>query len=204
MREYSIVRRPGSLDWARVPELEIDTVLWGTEAGVRAWGQICWDDGALYVRLRAREREIRAEHPADAPLAMACEDSCLEFFLSPVPGDMRYFNIEFNPNGCMYLGFGEERANRVRLLPKRNPFDPAPFRTGDGWGITYRVPFDFLRQFYPGFAPVPGDELRANCYKCGDLTVREHYLSWNPCTSAAPDFHRPCDFGRMIFSAAGE
>ena len=199
MREYTIIRRPEPMDWAKVPELPIDTVLWNTEAGVRAWAQLCWDDAALYVRLRAREREIRAEHPAGAPLAMPCQDSCLEFFFSPAPGDERYFNIEYNPNCCLYLGFGGERARRVRLIPKRDPLDPVAKRTEDGWEIAYHVPFDFLRQFYPGYAPKAGDDLRANCYKCGDLTVREHYLSWNPCTSAAPDFHRPRDFGRMIF-----
>lgn len=201
MKEYAIIRRDDSLDWAAVPELAIDAVLWNTEAGVRAWAQLCWDEEALYVRLRAREAEIRAEHPAEALLAMPCEDSCLEFFFSPAAGDARYFNIEFNPNGCMYLGFGGDRESRVRLLPKRNPFDPAVRRTQDGWEIAYRVPFAFVRQFYPDFQPKAGDALRANCYKCGDLTVREHYLSWNPCTSPTPDFHRPRDFGRMILSA---
>lgn len=200
MREYTIVRRPEPLDWAQVPELAIDNVLWNTEAGVRAWAQLCWDDAALHLRLRARERDIRAEHPAEEHLAMPCEDSCLEFFFSPAPGDARYFNIEFNPNCCMYLGFGGERALRLRLIPKRNPFEPETRRTADGWEIAYRIPFTFIRQFYPDFAPQPGDELRANCYKCGDKTVREHYLSWNPCTSPTPDFHCPADFGRMRFA----
>lgn len=199
MREYIIVRRPEPMDWANVPELEIDNVLWDTEAGVRAWGQLCWDEEALYLRLRAREAHIRAEHPAEEKLAAVCEDSCLEFFFSPAPGDARYFNIEYNPNACLYLGFGGERAKRVRLIPKRDPFEPETRRTSEGWEIAYRVPFDFLRQFCPDFAPKPGDALRANCYKCGDKTVREHYLSWNPVASPAPDFHRPQDFGRMVF-----
>jgi hypothetical protein len=41
--------------------------------------------------------------------------------------------------------------------------------------------------------------LRGNCYKCGDLTEQEHYLSWNPVTSEHPCFHRPQDFGRLVF-----
>lgn len=198
MREYAIIRAGGAPDWARVPELCIDTPLWGTQTDIRAWAQLCWDDEALHVRLRAREREIRAEHPAGAKLGMPCEDSCLEFFFSPMPGDERYFNIEFNPNGCLFLGFGRGMANLVRLLPEHPALAPAPARTGDGWEIAYRVPFAFVRDFFPGFAPRAGWELRANCYKCGDLTAREHYLSWNPCTSPTPDFHQPRDFGRMI------
>ena len=47
------------------------------------------------------------------------------------------------------------------------------------------------------FTLEPGKEIRANCYKCGDLTPKPHYLSWNPSTSANPDFHRPQDFGSM-------
>lgn len=200
MREYIIARRPEPLDWAGVPELAIDNVLWNTEAGIRAWGQLCWDDAALWLRLRAREADIRAEHPSSERLAMPCQDSCLEFFFSPEPGDMRYFNIEYNPNRCLYLGFGGERALRVRLIPKRDPFAPEVTRTPDGWELRYRVPFDFLRQFYPNFAPAPGAEMRANCYKCGDLCAREHYLAWNSVDSPTPNFHRPQDFGRMRFA----
>ena len=42
--------------------------------------------------------------------------------------------------------------------------------------------------------------IRANCFKCGDLTVQPHYMMWNETTSETPDFHRPQDFGRMIFA----
>ena len=62
MREYDIVRAPAPLDWEKVPTLAIDTPLWGTTADIAAWAQICWDDEGLLVRLRARERDIRAEY----------------------------------------------------------------------------------------------------------------------------------------------
>lgn len=42
--------------------------------------------------------------------------------------------------------------------------------------------------------------IRANCFKCGDFTVQPHYMMWNETTSETPDFHRPQDFGRMIFA----
>ena len=70
-------------------------------------------------------------------------------------------------------------------------------RTPDGWEVFYRIPLSFLRLFWPGFAFAGA--LRANVYKCGDLTAREHYLAWNPVNSRTPDFHRPQDFGRMVF-----
>ena len=196
MKRYTIARVSGRPDWDAIPALDIDEQLWRPRVDIAARAQIAWDDENLYVRLSAREAHIRAEH--DSPTGMPCEDSCLEFFFSPIPGDPRYFNIEFNPNACMYLGWGDGR-NLNRLLPERDWLEPEARRTAEGWWIEYRVPFDFVRMFAPDFQPKPGDRIRANCYKCGDLTVHEHYLAWNPCTSAEPAFHRPQDFGEMIF-----
>ena len=193
MREYTIRRFNG---WDGVEALSIDTRLWCPEVDIEPKAQIAWDDDGLYVRLTAREAHIRAEHTA--PDGMPCEDSCLEFFFSPTPGDPRYFNLEYNPNASLYLGFGDGK-NPNRLLPEREWFGAEASRTADGWQVEYTVPFEFVRIFVPGFNPSPGDAIRANCYKCGDLTVAEHYLAWNPCTSAEPNFHRPQDFGLMRF-----
>lgn len=192
MREY-VIRR--FTRWEDAARLEIDNCLWREPADVAAWGQLAWTDDALLVRLTAREGRIRAVERG--PLGRPCEDSCLEFFLSPVPGDPRYINIEYNKNACCFLGLGDGRE-RVRLLPERDWFAPRTFDTPDGWGVEYRVPFQFLKLLFPAFEPVPGAAVMANCYKCGDLTEREHYLAWNPVASDTPDFHRPQDFGRMI------
>ncbi|MBR2571165.1 MAG: hypothetical protein IKE30_03420 [Clostridia bacterium] len=193
MREYTICRFSG---WEAIETLPIDTRLWCPEVEIRAFAQIAWDDAALHVRLTAEEKQIRAVHTG--PCGMPCEDSCLEFFLAPFPEDPRYINIEFNPNACCYLGLGGN-GELVRLLPEKDWLSPKAFFTETGWGIEYRVPFDFVRLFFPGFAPAPGCAIRANCFKCGDLTETEHYFSWNPVTSPTPNFHRPCDFGRMVF-----
>ena len=196
MKRYTIARVCGKPDWNAIPALEIDEQLWRPPVDISARAQIAWDDAQLYVRLSAREAHIRAEHTG--PLGMPCEDSCLEFFFCPIPGDPRYFNIEYNPNACQYLGFGDGQ-NLTRLLPERDWFHAAPRRTDGGWQIEYAVPFAFVRMFAPDFRPASGGSMRANCYKCGDLTAAEHYLAWNPCTSDAPSFHRPQDFGLMAF-----
>lgn len=191
MKRYGIRRFTA---WADIEPLSISENLWLPPTDIAAWAQIARDGEALRVRLTAREQAIRAEETG--PLGRPCEDSCLEFFLSPMPGDTRYVNIEFNPNGCMWLGLGDGRF-RTRLLPEEDWFQPKPFAIPDGWGIEYRVPFDFLRTLFPGFSPAPGHVLRANCYKCGDKTDRPHYLAWNPVASDTPNFHRPRDFGEM-------
>ena len=193
MKTYTIRAVAGEPGWAAVPRLETGCVLWLPDAGIRAFGQFCHDAEYLYVHLCAVERDIRT-----APLSMVCEDSCLEFFFMP-EGEDRYFNFEVNPNGCLYIGFGHGRADSTVLYRRdqQDLFAVRTARTPDGWEVFYRIPLSFLRLFWPGFAFAGA--LRANVYKCGDLTAREHYLSWNQVNSRTPDFHRPQDFGRMVF-----
>ena len=192
MKRYEI--RPFTR-WEDVERLEISENLWLLPADIAAWAQIAHTDDALLVRLTARESAVRAEE--SGPLGHPCEDSCLEFFFRPVADDPRYVNIEFNPAGCLFLGLGDGHF-RTRLLPEQDWFEPAPFKTPDGWGVEYRVPCAFVRTLFPGFSPAPGHVIRANCYKCGDRTKQPHYLAWNPVTSETPNFHRPQDFGEMV------
>ena len=112
-------------------------------------------------------------------------------------GEKRYLNFEINPNGCLHLGFGQDRYDRKNALPPdpRETFGIRTGRTDDGWEASYRIPGSFLRTFYPAFSCT--GRLRANVYKCGDLTPYPHYLAWNPVASATPDFHRPECFGEM-------
>ena len=193
-RRYLIRAVPGAPDWNSVPELEADRILWKPDCGIRAFGQFCHDAQHLYVRLRAAEAQIRAEYRE--PLSPVYQDSCLEFFFMPEGGD-RYFNFEINPNGCLWIGFGHSREDSTVLYRSgmEQRFDIRTGRTRDGWEVFYRIPLSFLRLFLPDFAFA--GILRANVYKCGDLTAHEHYLSWNPVTSETPDFHRPADFGLM-------
>ena len=193
---YLIQKTEGEPDWNAVPRLAADRVLWTPDYGIRASGQICHDGRNLYVRLQAKEQSIRAEYTA--PLSPVHQDSCLEFFFMP-ENDSRYFNFEINPNGCLHTGFGYNRTDRAVLFRKdaKELFGIRTERTPDGWDAAYRIPLAFLRIFQPDFAFAGG--IRANVYKCGDLTEHEHYCSWNPVTSGTPDFHRPEDFGVMTF-----
>jgi len=197
MREYTITKCSGTPNWASVPALAIDNFLWCDPVDIRAQAQICYDDRALHVRLQAWESHIRAEE--QGPLGSPCEDSCLEFFFRPDPEDTRYFNIEFNPNGCMYLGYGNTRDELVRLLPEVASIVPDIRRFDDGWSVTYQIPYRFIRHFCPSFEAISGGSIRANCYKCGDKTVQPHYMAWNPIVQEEPAFHVPEKFGLMHF-----
>ena len=62
MKQYHIVRVSGKPDWSTVPALDIDEQLCRPRVDISAWAQIAWDGDRLYVRLRAREANIRAGH----------------------------------------------------------------------------------------------------------------------------------------------
>lgn len=199
MKRYTVAPCCGAPDWSAVEPLKIDTLQWTpADVDIRAEARMCWDEAAVYVCLRAFERAVRATHTGATD--MVCEDSCLEFFLRPLLDDLRYFNFEFNANCALYLGFGSGMHDLVRLLVEEPAelFAPGASRLADGWEIHYRIPAAFIARFFPGFALTRGQRLRANCYKCGDLTPQPHYLSWNPMRCDTPAFHRPDDFGLLI------
>ena len=197
MKKYTISKCGEAPDWNVIPSLCIDEVYREPAPWVQAWAQIAWNEEKLFVRLRANEEEIRAEERG--PVGSPCEDSCLEFFFMPDSGN-RYFNFEINPNGCLYIECGHDRNDRFILYRSdmQERFNIRTERTENGWEVYYQIPLDFIRLFYPDF--VFNGILKANVYKCGDQTVKSHYLSWNPITSEKPDFHRPEDFGIMHFT----
>ena len=196
MKRYVVVKKGETLDWSNIPTLLLEHYLWLPKVEVSSTAQVCYDNTALYVRLVAKEKHIRAEEKGE--LAMPSLDSCMEFFLCPVLEDERYIAIEMNPNGCMYLGIGSNRSDLMRLLPfGANPICPKTNRTEEGWEVVYSIPLTFINRLFPGCTLEHGKILRANFYKCGEKTEKPHYLSWNLVKSATPDFHRSCDFGML-------
>ena len=129
MKEYTIIKKPKDFSWDKIPKLTICEPLEQVKVTIQAWAQICYDEEALYVRLSSDEKNIRAE--LNGPLDEVCSDSCLEFFFSPVEGDKRYFNIESNLNGAIYLGIGSNAHNLVRLIPEEPNIKPCAKKTDE-------------------------------------------------------------------------
>ena len=197
MKSYVITKTEGQPDWNKVPSADIDCCLWLADAGIDAKLQLCYDAEAIYVRLSAKEANIRAEE--NGPFGMPCLDSCLEFFFCPDPHNKTYFNIEMNPNCCIYLGIGTDRYDLIRLVPEGKILEPVAERTEDGWMITYAIPVAFIQRFFPNFKAESGAMMRGNFYKCGDETVQCHYYSWNSVDQETPDFHLSAYFGKLYF-----
>lgn len=198
MRTYTMKKIQGAPDWSKIPVMPIDSLLWTDSNDVSAQAQICWDEEALYLRMEAVEPHIRMEE--NGPLAEVCNDSCLEFFFRPTER-LDYFNIELNPNKAIYLGFGTNVRDLIRLQVRKvqELMNIQTELTEKGWVLTYQVPFSFVRRFFPEFKAEEGKKVYGNTYKCGDLTAKEHYLAWNPIQNEEPAFHIPEQFGCLIF-----
>ena len=200
MRSYTITRADDGLDGSAIPVLLIDTPYLQTQSNVRAYAQIGYTADALLVHLWIDVPKVRAVETG--PTGMPCKDSCLEFFFQPVTDDPRYINVEFNSNGCLYLGMGTCIQDLIRLLPEEDIctiFDPKIQKTERGWGIYYRIPYSFIQRLFPKFPVAPGKTIRANCFACSDLSQPHYYLSWNPITEEPFTFHHSSCFGSMSF-----
>ena len=193
---YTITKVSGEIDWSAIPEMPIDKVLWTEDYGIRATGQLCYDEDNLYVHQSAVEQDIRAENTE--PLSPVYQDSCLEFFFM-IEGSPNYFNFEINPNGCLCTEYGPEKTDRIDIV--RNDaadyFDIHTDRTADGWEVFYKIPLKYIRFFAPDHQ-FKG-KLLGNMYKCGNNTVHKHYLSWAMIDLEKPNFHCPEYFGTLIF-----
>ena len=199
MQAYQIKRMTDGGDWSDKPIIDIGTPYFDTPETVKAWAQLSYDDEAILVHLWTEEYEHRATETG--PVGAPYEDCCLEFFFSPMEGDKRYFNFENNAIGCCFLGIGSGLSDLVRLIPdtEEDIFDRKVTKFEGGWEITYKFPYEFVRRFFPDFKVYSGKKIRANCYKCADLTEPPHYLSWSPVPTENFTFHRPDCFGEMIF-----
>ena len=198
MKQYTIKRFSG--DWSQIPVIDIDTVYLDTPDTIKAWAQIAYDDKGIRVHQWTAEENYLAVETEK--LGAPCHDSCLEFFFAMDPEDPRYINIEFNANGCIYLGLGKADNNPglVRMLVSvKEVFAPQINREEKGWEITYCVPYSFITMFYPDFKAESGKVIHANVYKCADKSQPAHYMSWSPITTQQLSFHRRECFGTMQF-----
>ena len=199
MNYYKIKRVCDDIDWSEIERLEMVNRYLDTPKEIKAFAQICYNDEGIHLHLWSENDDVRAVE-RDI-LGKPYQDSCLEFFFSPMENDTRYFNIEFNSNLCLYLGFGRNLKDHTRLVHEDGAriFSQVAKLTETGWELFYTIPYAFIRRFFPDFEISAGKRIRANCYKCADLTIPSNYLSWSPVSTESFTFHRPECFGVMEF-----
>jgi hypothetical protein len=200
-KSYTIARISGKPDWESVPIADIDVFPWPAyKADIIAHAQLCYDDEAFYVRMWAQEADIRAEYQKTDLMPNTFEDSCLELFIMPVENDARYMNFEINPNCAMAGEIGTTKTDRVKLVSMADSFEATSVRIDNGWEVRYKIPFSYIKAFYPDFTQTSGTQMRGNFYKCGNLTKHEHFIVWNQVESEQPNFHVPNNFGALVLA----
>lgn len=170
----------------------------------RAGLQTDFETGALLVRLEAIEQRTAIRAEACKTNGRVWEDSCLEFFLNPMPEHgTGYLNLETNARGVMLLGIHNENISAETTEYDESSFDmhvQYVFLPGEliQWTLNYRIPFSYIQHWFRDFHPKPGMCITGNFYKCGDLCPQEHYLAWSPVRWPVPSFHRPECFGEIF------
>ena len=165
---------------------------------------IAYNDFEIFLKYYVKENFFKAEKTETNQ--MVCEDSCVEFFVSPEE-DGIYYNIEFNGIGTCLLGTGTARENSTRadseIISKIRRLTSAggkPIKEREGeftWTITIAIPFEVF--FHHKVENLKGKTFRANFYKCGDKLKVPHYVTWNPVGTEKPDYHQPAYFGLLKF-----
>ena len=133
------------------------------------------------------------------------EDSCVEFFVAP--SDDGYYNFEINAIGACLMGFGPSKEDRERVNPEivskirrlssfGKKAQEEEIRDVQ-WNIVIAIPFGVF--FKHQIKDLSGCQFKANFYKCGNRLSVPHYLSWNPITTEKPNFHKPENFGLLVF-----
>ena len=166
-----------------------------------AHGRIARTEDALVVDFRVSGLDLRAENKEDN--GSQWEDSCVEVFIQDPSGTI-YYNFEVNPLGKVLACTGPDRNHRtprpsvemqqiLRFGQRENgPLDQSGVQS---WRVGLVIPFSLIG-VDPEHLP---NSIRANFYKCGDLTAHPHFLSWAPISTEKPDFHRPDFFGELLF-----
>jgi hypothetical protein len=186
-------------------QIQIDTLNWkGYDYKPDVSLALSYSDKEVFLKYYITEDYFKAEKTQTNE--MVCEDSCVEFFVSP-EDDGIYYNIEFNAIGTCLIGTGYDRStskradvdviSKIRRLSSEGSM-PVKERPGKHtWTITVAIPFEVF--FKHKIKDLKGKTFRANFYKCGDKLTVPHYVTWNPVGTEKPDYHQPEYFGMLRF-----
>ena len=202
------IKPTGSLEtvFETLPAHAIDSCNWPDEFpySPKASFRIFHDGDNLYIKFEVTENDIQACVAEDQ--GRTWTDPCVEFFVSP-QGNNDYYNFECTCTGKLLLAWHpanepkepatKEILNSIKRIPSLGN-ELFSIRKGEhSWSVIEVIPAVAL--FRSGIENFCGKEMRANFYKCGDELPTPHFLSWNPIEWPEPSFHRPEQFGKLIF-----
>jgi hypothetical protein len=111
--EYPALEEISALLDKQEGRLLIDTINWkGYDYKPDVALAIAYSGNEIFLKYYIKESYFKAEKTDTNQ--MVCEDSCVEFFVSP-EDDGIYYNMEFNAIGTCLLGTGRNRASSYSL-----------------------------------------------------------------------------------------
>ena len=202
-------------EWQAAETLEVTHFSWPDSGHhPRTQARVLYDDQAIAVIFRVEDHYVRAV--AERFQDSVCTDSCVEFFVAPLPNSQAYFNFEVNCGGTMLLHRCPSTEEREQGRSTENVSDAdgatiriattlprivEPERTEPTiWSVEYHIPHALFAQYFGSDKPTPGTEWKGNFYKCGDLTSHPHWGSWAPVETPSPSFHQPDSYQALIFA----
>ena len=187
-----------------LPRAYVTNYPWGCKYRPETYGCLGWDEDNLHIYMRSYDKYRKADAEDNGDVF---KDSCLEFFVNPIPGVRDIFiNFEVNPRGSLYLAIGPASLDNRTLLDTKmyNHFGievrEKP-QDGEYWDFCACVPFEFFEKVVPEFKKSDEMHLTGNFFKCGDKTPEKHYGTWSnidPITEK-PFFYRIECFGNIDF-----
>ena len=201
-------------EWQVAETLEVTHFSWPDSGHrPRTSARVLYDEQFLAVIFRVEDRYVRAV--AQRFQDSVCTDSCVEFFVAPLPDSDGYFNFEVNCGGTMLVQRCVSEAERetgqqpvevteedgatiamATSLPRIVEPEIAEPTT---WTVEYHVPLALFTSYFGCEPPSSGTAWRANFYKCGDKTSHPHWGSWAPVRTENPSFHQPAFFQPILF-----
>ncbi len=142
------------------------------------------------------------------------------FLLTPARAELVLHQLDDHPNVGLYESpfYCHRDLDGARLLRERvrrpvvDHFDESYLHAqtidgtvnddtdiDTGWTVEYAIRFDDYPELSPKPAPEPGDSWRIGLHRCGGMT-NPQYSQWSASRTERPNFHRPQDFGTLIFS----
>ena len=162
--------------------------------------QLLWTKESLFLRFRARFREITVFPDADANGRRdhLWDRDVAEVFLQPDKSQVRHYKeFEVSPNGFWIdLDIGPAEKHDLKSGLRRRVVMNEAAKT---WVAEVALPMECLVERFD-----PETTWKVNFYRVEGAAEPRFYSAWQPTRTPAPNFHVPEAFGELVFAPSPE
>ena len=170
--------------------------------------KMLWDKNFLYIAFKCKDKHIWADHYNTN--SNTCQDDCAEIFWNPNPEkSLSFYQFEINCIGTVlstYYNFEDQGKSGIHtiMVPHVGQTIQGTVNNDQdidkGWIVEIAVRFSDYPELSPKLNPSAGDIWRVGLHRCGGKIDFQH-SQWSPSQTPTPEFHRPQDFGIVVFSS---